>query len=596
MGITEEKDNKQIRVAIYLRVSTEDQVEKYGLDAQKEAILNYLKAKGKLDDGRDKMILAGEEYIYIDDGISGTIEIDERKGFARLMEDIESSRSGYKPFDQIAVYKIDRLARKLKILLNVIDYFDKNKVGLISINETIDTSTAFGKAILGIMGVIAELEIETTKMRTQAGRLQALKQGKVSVPSYGYIKNTDKRMIIFEDEAKVVRQIFHMCVFEDKGSKEIADWLKDHKIESPEVSAHRNKKHKGKMKKINDIYFWKNETIRELLSDEVYIGNFYYYKTQKGKVLPREEWKLAEYHHQPVIENLIFDKAQEKLRASASKVALNRKRKEDSLYLLAGLLKCGYCSNGLVESNFHTWNGDKKELKKGSGVYSYYYKCGHKNIRKYSSTCPTIPIPAEQLEEYIIAFVKKLLSNPKAAYEYQLNLKSTTKEIKFLKFDREKLAKNFRDLPKRRKNILTQHEHGYVDDIEVESKMKELLSSEKNIRKKLEEIDSALGKQQLSEGYVKSFNIYARKYDKALDDVFNNKKEVYRLLHNLIDRIIIYTRPFNPRFDVIAGRRKDNQQVPNNIIIKLKLPQNLIEELITQTVNDMEFGVKTSTL
>jgi DNA invertase Pin-like site-specific DNA recombinase len=89
----EKKEEVQLRVALYLRVSTEDQVEKYGLDAQRSAIEGIIKSRGKLKDGRDAVVLAGKNYEYVDEGISGTKELDDRPAFARLKEDIQGLRT-----------------------------------------------------------------------------------------------------------------------------------------------------------------------------------------------------------------------------------------------------------------------------------------------------------------------------------------------------------------------------------------------------------------------------------------------------------------------------------------------------------------------
>lgn len=172
-------NNQQIpiRAAMYLRVSTEDQTEKYGIELQQAAIEGILKSKGQLDNGQPAMVLAGEQFIYKDEGFSGTIPLDGRPAFLRMKEDIENAPDGAKPFDTVIVYRIDRFARRLRILLDVIDYFETHDIQFISANESIDTTTPFGKAMLGIIGVIAELEIETTKARTQAGRAQAREKG-----------------------------------------------------------------------------------------------------------------------------------------------------------------------------------------------------------------------------------------------------------------------------------------------------------------------------------------------------------------------------------------------------------------------------------
>ena len=143
-----------------------------------------------------------------------------------MKEDIENAPEGEKPFDIIAVYRIDRFARKLKILLEVIEYFEAHNIQFISSSESIDTSTPFGKAMLGIIGVIAELERETTKARTQAGKVQAIEQGVYmgAQAPYGYEKDKDKRLQILEPEAKIVREIFELFVTEKKNTQQIADF------------------------------------------------------------------------------------------------------------------------------------------------------------------------------------------------------------------------------------------------------------------------------------------------------------------------------------------------------------------------------------
>ena len=109
------KDNdkqKEIqKVAIYIRVSTDEQSEKYGYDLQKSAIEALIQSRGRAD---NKLEFAGDKYIYFDDGISGTADLNERPAFAQLQEDIINAVEDTKPFNAVAVYKIDRFARNLQ--------------------------------------------------------------------------------------------------------------------------------------------------------------------------------------------------------------------------------------------------------------------------------------------------------------------------------------------------------------------------------------------------------------------------------------------------------------------------------------------------
>src|SRR5688500_16106559 len=221
------KEETQLKVALYLRVSTEDQAEKFGLGAQRTAIEGILKSRGRLKDGSEAVVFAGKNYEYIDDGVSGTKELDQRPAFARLKEDIINAPYGQKPFDVVAVFKIDRFARKLRILMDVLNFFEEYDIEFISATESIDTSTPFGRAMLGIMGVIAELELETIRERTQRGREQAIQEGVFmgAHPPYGYNKDSTGHLIVFEEEAKIVQKIYALFTIEKLSPQKIADIL-----------------------------------------------------------------------------------------------------------------------------------------------------------------------------------------------------------------------------------------------------------------------------------------------------------------------------------------------------------------------------------
>ena len=585
-------DQKQIRVAIYLRVSTDDQKDKYGLEAQEKAIRAYITSRGTLDDGTPAMTLAGSKYLYKED-ISGTKGIDERPAFSSLKEDLESAPEGNKPFDAVIVYKVDRLARKLTVLLEVVKFFEKNKIQFISVNETIDTSTPFGRAILNIMGVIAELEIETIKQRTQAGRDVSINKGTfTNFPPYGYKKDKTKKLVKFEEEAKIVRMIYEMCLFEDKNPKEIADWLRDSNIISPGESALKNEKHLGESRKINAPNVWSTNSVRQLLSNEVYIGMYYYGKSANRVILPKDKWKLSTYHHPRIIEDLMFEQVQVKLKASANKTALNRKRTDDRLYYLSGILRCGYCKP--KKDGRQAWQGAKKSK---NGHWSYSYICGHKHTQKYDNPCPVIPIPAEQLENYVIAFIIILLQNPKAVYDYQQSLRSSKKHVKILTVKRDKLINSLNTISIRRDNVSYQHEHSQISKNELTSRLLTINKEERDWHKELKDINVTLGKYDISLGYTKSFELYAQKYKEILSNVAKDPNEVYKLIHGLIEEIIVYTRPFNPKFDRVTGRKKVDQkavqQIPNEIEIVLKLPKDILSELVKTKLSSVEFGVRT---
>lgn len=140
------------KAGLYARVSTDIQMEGYSIDAQKEILLNYAKSK-EYDDFQ----------FYIDGGFSGK-NLD-RPAMKKMIKDIKEHK-----IDTVIVLKLDRISRSQRDTIFLIeDIFEKNNVGFISVQENFDTTSPFGKAMIGILSVFAQLERETILMRTRLG-------------------------------------------------------------------------------------------------------------------------------------------------------------------------------------------------------------------------------------------------------------------------------------------------------------------------------------------------------------------------------------------------------------------------------------------
>ena len=146
--------------ALYVRVSTDSQVEGYSIEAQIEFLESYLKSQG------------WDDYeVYMDPGFSG--KNLERPAIQKLIKDCESGK-----IDMVLVFKLDRLSRSQKDTLFLIEeVFNKNNVGFISIRERFDTTSPFGKAMIGILSVFAQLERETILERTRIGLKKRAEDG-----------------------------------------------------------------------------------------------------------------------------------------------------------------------------------------------------------------------------------------------------------------------------------------------------------------------------------------------------------------------------------------------------------------------------------
>jgi len=181
-----------VRVALYTRVSTEDQAkEGFSLDAQLERLRFYAKAQG--------WDVAGE---YVDEGHSG--RTTKRPQYARMME--ERAR-----WDTLLVLKMDRIHRNSRNFMAMMDQLRKESKEFASVTESLDTSTAMGRFVMDIIQRIAQLESDQIGERTYVGMEQKAKSragnlGKAA--PFGYAYDEAGVLAIVETEVTTVRDIF----------------------------------------------------------------------------------------------------------------------------------------------------------------------------------------------------------------------------------------------------------------------------------------------------------------------------------------------------------------------------------------------------
>lgn len=204
-------ENEKKRACIYIRVSTEAQeAEGYSLEEQERLCKAAIESKEW-------------EYIrtYTDGGFSG--KTVDRPALQEMLKDVKSGM-----LDAVMIYKLDRLSRSQKDTLTIIeDYLLPNKVDIVSLKETLDTSTPWGRAMIGILASFNQLDRETIVMRTTMGRRAKAKTGGYAggrVPIGYKVKN--KELVIDDREAWIVREIFKMRR-QKKSHRKIAEELEE---------------------------------------------------------------------------------------------------------------------------------------------------------------------------------------------------------------------------------------------------------------------------------------------------------------------------------------------------------------------------------
>ena len=185
---------KKKKAAIYTRVSTIGQAEKgTGLDVQ----LNSCRAMCTMKNYE----IVGE---FSDGGVSGTIPAMKRKEFSRFFQEAKA-----KKFDVLVFYCFDRLARELRVFLNIIDELRSLEIKIVSCKENVDTTTDSGDFMMNIYASVANLELNTIRRRLMSGKKQKMMiTGYVGgrIP-YGY-KAVNKAVEIDPDNARIVKKIF----------------------------------------------------------------------------------------------------------------------------------------------------------------------------------------------------------------------------------------------------------------------------------------------------------------------------------------------------------------------------------------------------
>ena len=436
------------KVAIYVRVSTTSQAEEgYSIEEQIDKLESYCKIK-------DWTVYK----VYTDGGFSGSNT--ERPALERLIKDADK-----KKFDTVLVYKLDRLSRSQKDTLFLIeDVFIKNGIEFLSLQENFDTSTPFGKAMIGLLSVFAQLEREQIKERMQLGKLGRAKAGKSMMwakTSYGYDYHKETGTMTINP----VRSLAIKFIFESYLSGRSITKLRDDLNE-----------------KFPKEKPWNYRAVRKILDNPVYCG----YNQFMGEIYKG--------NHEPIISKEVYDKTQKELKIRQRTAAENvNPRPFQAKYMLSGIAQCGYCLAPL-KILMGMYRKDGTRLVK--------YECHQRHPRKMrgvttyndNKKCDSGFYLKDELEAFVLKEVNKLQYDS----EYLETIFSDNHKESI---DRESYQKQIRELSKK----LSRLNDLYIDDRitleELQRKSSEFLSMRALLEKELED-DPAL-KQEETKNTVK---------------------------------------------------------------------------------------------
>ena len=297
-------------------------------------------------------------------------------------------------FATIVCWKSDRLSRGIYPAAALMEVVEAYQINLEAVMDTIDMKT------FGLMVIFGKMELDNLRERAAMGKRGAAKQGRLPVRKvpYGYRVGEDGKPEIVEDEAEVVRRIFHMCVHEGMGVRVIA-----HRMMADGVPT------AGQAKR------WWDGQVHRILTNETYKGDWWYGKaryisTEDGvRVHDNDKDTWIPVPFPKIVDEQTWDRAQSVMKQRRSHSGRNTK----VFYLLQHLVRCAGC--GMLMGCLAT----RKRIGKRNGkVYRYeldtprrYYKCyGTQHFR--TGCREHTMIRAERLEDLIWGEVKKVMENP----------------------------------------------------------------------------------------------------------------------------------------------------------------------------------------
>ncbi len=417
--------DKKKRVAAYCRVSTDKEDQTNSFESQQRYFKEYIERNPHW-----------ELYkIFAEEGISGT-NTKKRKEFNHM---VECARNG--DFDLIVTKEISRFARNTLDSIYYTRDLKKYGVGVIFLNDNINTLDGDAELRLAIMSSIAQEESRRTSQRVKWGQKRQMEKGVVFGRSMLGYDVKDGKMYINKEGAEIVRLIFHKFVNEKKGTHVIARELGEAGIQSM-----------GRVKE------WQNTVILRIIRNEKYCGDLVQKKTYTPDFLShekkynqgQEEFVIIKDHHEPIISRELFEEANHILNERS--LSQKGKAKYSNRYPFSGKIKCGCCGFSYVARYKTRKNGSRYKAWRCNEAVKH--GSPHMDLEGNLIGCTGRSIQNEEAVHIMCLVTKSLNYNKKKITD---NLLAVIKPILALDAagaDHEKLKLQIKRIEEKRTNLI----------------------------------------------------------------------------------------------------------------------------------------------
>ena len=373
---------RQLRVAAYCRVSTDDEEQLTSYEAQQTYYTD------KIMTNRD-WTMAG---IFADEGITGT-SARKRPEFLRMIRQCRQ-----KKIDIILTKSISRFARNTVDCLKYIRVLRELGIAVIFEKENINTLEADSEILITMLGAFAQAESESISANVRWGKRQAMREGKTHIQYnrlYAYAKGEDGNPKIVPEQAEVVQSIYDQYLT-GASLRMIKERLESEQIPNGAGNIH-----------------WTLSSIRSILANEKYCGDVLLQKTYVSDCISRKVIRntgqlpmyLVQNHHEGIVDRKTFDAVQTEMarrnagKSPSKKNAITGMTSYASRYALSERLVCGECGTLYRRC---TWSRQSKKRVVWRCVSRMDYGT------KYCHNSPTLD--EEPLKQAILAAINSVMS------------------------------------------------------------------------------------------------------------------------------------------------------------------------------------------
>ena len=483
-----------LRVTFYARVSSEKDEQLNSLDNQISYYRNFIKKN------------ANWEFVdgYIDEGLSG-MSTKKRENFHNMVNDAKSGL-----FDLVITKEITRFARNTLDSIQYTRELLSCGVGVFFQNDNINTLDEDSELRLTIMSGIAQDELRKLSSRIKFGHQEAIKKSVVLGNSriFGYRKD-NKRLVIDEKEAEMVRELFTLYATDKYSMKQLEDifWSKGYRNNNGKKICHSTMSNTISNPKYKGYY----------VGNKVKIVDMF---TKKQKFLPPEDWVMFKDETGEIVPAIVSEELWEQANAvlkRRSRDVKNRQNQCNHANLLTGKMYCTHCGRLYY----------RKDSKDRKGNMLSRWICSGK-IANGAASCPSFTIYEEEIKEVLYDVFKDTAEDAKRIIEEYTSLYAEMTEKNASSADLKRLKDRLDLLSRKKSKLLEYNIAGQISDRDFIEMNRQITKESSEVYSAIEETENEINSQAGFKEKIEEIKTVLQKAEKdaskeMIDSAFVNK-------------------------------------------------------------------------